>query len=107
MPLEEEAMLYWPYGAPRSAVVEVHHESIPPDELAVRRGYRVEATDGPIGRVGEFLIDPVTDGITHLVLREGHLWGRREVTIPVAQIGRIDQHAVHLSLDKRAVGALS
>jgi sporulation protein YlmC with PRC-barrel domain len=29
-----------------------------------------------VGRVGEILIDAETGEITHLVLREGHLWGQ-------------------------------
>jgi hypothetical protein len=88
------------------AVVPVEHERVPPGELAVRRGMRVEAADGAIGRVDEFLVDPANGHITHLVMREGHLWGQRDVTIPVAQIARIDRDAVHLHLDKAAIAEL-
>jgi PRC-barrel domain len=81
-------------------------EQIPAGELAVRRGTDVEATDGRVGRVDEFLIDPVTGHITHLVLRKGHLWGERDVTIPVSEIERVTAEAVHLKLDKAAVNDL-
>jgi hypothetical protein len=40
------------------------------------------------------------------VLREGHLWGQKDVTIPVSQIERIEEDAVHLKLDKRSIEAL-
>ena len=81
-------------------------EQIPPGELAVRRGTEVEATDGRVGKVDEFLIDPVTGHITHLVLRKGHLWGERDITIPVSQIDRVTSEAVSLKLDKDAVNGL-
>lgn len=81
-------------------------EQIPPGELAVRRGAEVEATDGRVGKVDEFLIDPLTSHITHLVLRKGHLWGKRDVTIPVSQIDRVESGAVYLKLDKEAVNRL-
>ena len=87
-------------------MVFVHHEVIPAGELAVERGTRVEATDGHIGQVDEFLVNSVTDRITHLGLREGHLWGEREVTIPVSQIDRIEEGVVYLKLDERSAEAL-
>ena len=104
----------WPYAmaggdpyqpAMLSALYE-QVEQIPPGELAVRRGTEVEATDGRVGKVDEFLIDPVTGRITHLVLRKGHLWGEREITIPVSQIERVAPEAVYLKLDKEDVNGL-
>jgi sporulation protein YlmC with PRC-barrel domain len=66
----------------------------------------VEATDGKVGRVDEFLINPKTDHITHLVLREGHPWGRKDVTIPVSQIDHYKENTVYLKLDKHGIEAL-
>jgi len=96
-----------PYAVPQQEVVTEEHERIPPGELAVRRGTRVDASDGHIGHVNEFLVDPLNGHITHLILREGHLWGKRDVTIPVGQIERIAEGTVHLKLNKREVDALS
>jgi sporulation protein YlmC with PRC-barrel domain len=98
--------LLWPYNAPNFGVILLEHEHIPQDELAVRRGARVVATDGEVGRVDEFLIDPDNEKITHLILREGHLWDQEDVTIPVAQIERIEEDAVYLKLDKNAIEVL-
>jgi sporulation protein YlmC with PRC-barrel domain len=95
-----------PYVYPEVATLAVKHEAIPADELAVRRGAWVEATDGRVGHVDEFLVDPENDYITHLVLREGHLWGQKEVAIPVSEIQQLTENTVHLKLDKRGVGAL-
>jgi sporulation protein YlmC with PRC-barrel domain len=97
----------WPYVVPeRTEEIPVEHKRIPPGELAVRRGAHVEAVDGRAGTVDEFLVDPKSGHITHLVLREGHLWGRKDVSIPVSQIDHIDENVVHLKLDKQGIEAL-
>ncbi len=104
---------FWPYSTaagdscqPALASLYEQEEQIPPGELALHRGAAVEATDGRVGRVDEFLVDPVTGHITHLVLRKGHLWGERDVTIPVSRIARVAPDAVYLKLDKGAVNEL-
>jgi sporulation protein YlmC with PRC-barrel domain len=94
------------YPYPESEVLTVKHKLTPAGELALNRGARVEATDGYVGRVDEFLVDPENNHITHIVLREGHLWGQKEVAIPVSEIQRMKEGAVYLKLDKRGVGAL-
>jgi sporulation protein YlmC with PRC-barrel domain len=101
-----EGFLLWPYRVPVTKKVRVHDRRIPPGELAIRRGARVHCTDGRIGKVDEFLLDPADGKITHLVLRKGHLWGERDVTVPLSQIRNIEEEAVYLKLDKRSVEAL-
>ncbi len=96
----------WPYVMPEPMAMPIEHEQVPPGELAIRRGARVEAADGYVGCVDEFLVNPANGHITHLVLREGHLWSPKEVTIPVSQIDRIEEDTVYLRLDKHSVGAL-
>jgi hypothetical protein len=92
------------YASYTPKTVPVEEEHIPPGELALHRGANVEAADGHIGKVGEFLIEPTSGRITHLVLMEGHLWGKREVTLPVSAIDRVETDTVYLKLDKAAVG---
>jgi len=100
--------LAWPYASlpETTRYIPVEREHIPMGELAVRRGAQVEATDGHIGQVDEFLMHPKTGHITHLVLREGHLWGQKDVTIPVSQIDHVAEDTAYLKLDKHAVEAL-
>jgi hypothetical protein len=95
-----------PYVYPEFEILPVKHEAIPADELAVRRGARVEVTDGRVGHVDEFLLDPANDHITHPILREGHLWGQKNVSIPVSEIERIKEDRVHLKLDRGEIAAL-
>jgi hypothetical protein len=101
---------YMPYVTPEITVqVPVEHQQIPPGELTVRRGTRVEATDGYVGRVDEFVVNPENGHITHLVMREGHLWGQKDVIIPLSAMGdpRKDREdTVFLKLDKHQIESL-
>ena len=83
-----------------------HRKAIPPGELAIRRGTRVDATDGRVGRVDEFVVDPESKHITHLTMRKGHVWGEKEVSIPVAEIGRFTEDVVYLMLDRKQIEEL-
>ena len=87
-------------------VMPVEVERVPPGELAIHRSAEVHATDGRIGRVDEFLVDPASRQITHLVLREGHLWGQRELAVPISAIERVSRDKVYLNIDKQAVQSL-
>jgi hypothetical protein len=98
--------LLWPYSPYEGAPMLLEHERIPTGEVVIRRGTPVRATDGRVGKVDEFLVDPTGDVITHLVLREGHLWGKKDVTIPVSEIDRIADDAVYLKLGKAVVATL-
>jgi sporulation protein YlmC with PRC-barrel domain len=98
--------LLWPYVVPVKRVIEDNIRRIPLGELAVRRGARVLATDGRVGRVDEFVVDASGRQITHLILREGHIWGQRDVAIPLALIDRIEENVVQLNVDKKSVGEL-
>jgi sporulation protein YlmC with PRC-barrel domain len=84
----------------------VEHLQIPPGELAVQRGASVEATDGYVGKVAEFVVDPKSRHITHLVLREGHLWGKKDVIIPLSAMGEIRDDSVFLNIDKDQIELL-
>jgi hypothetical protein len=101
------SFMVWPYATPtHSVTVRVETKHIPLGELAIKRGEHVEATDGRVGRVDEFLVDPCCEHVTHLIMREGHLWGQKDISIPVDEIDRIEGGVVHLKLSKREVGAL-
>ena len=49
------------------------------------------------------MIDEESDEITHLVMREGHLWGKKEVSIPISAIDNIDENGITLKLSKDQV----
>ncbi len=98
---------YWPYASFDGTVqIPVEHRQIPAGELAVQRGTRVEATDGFVGKVDEFVVNPENGHITHLVMREGHLWGKKDVIIPLSAMGETREDTVFLTLDKHAIESL-
>ena len=80
-------------------------ERVPPGELAMRRGTHVEATDGHVGIVGELVVDRDGEHVTHFVLQKGHLWGRKEITLPLSAIDHVESDRVYLNLDKEAVNS--
>jgi sporulation protein YlmC with PRC-barrel domain len=98
--------MLWPYASPEFPFMLMEHEMVPANELSIRRGAEVLATDGRVGKVDEFLVEPESGGITHLVLREGHLWGQKDITIPISQIDRIEQDKVYLKVDQNYVESL-
>lgn len=107
MDYQPGAYALWPYfPAPGPGSISPEHFHMPPGELSVSRGTRVEASDGHVGQVDEFLVNPQTGLITHLMLREGHLWGQKDVTIPVTQIDHISDDAVFLKLNQQDIEAL-
>lgn len=86
--------------------VSMTYDRIPKGEVEIRRASEVTAADGhQLGRVDGFLVDE-DDSITHFVLERGHLWGKREVTIPIGAVARVDTDAVTITLTKDEVGEL-
>jgi sporulation protein YlmC with PRC-barrel domain len=75
---------------------------VPLGEADVDRGEPVHALDGEIGRVQGFLVDPDDHRVTHVLLEEGHLWGRKKVSIPVSAITGVE-NGIQLSLTKKQV----
>ncbi len=102
----ENPNLAWPFAIPDASVTPLEIERVPAGELAISRGFLVEASDGYVGHLDEFMVDPAGGHVTHLVLREGHIWGTKYVSIPVSEIDRIEAETVYLKLDKRGIEAL-
>jgi sporulation protein YlmC with PRC-barrel domain len=80
----------------------VVHDTLPSGEVAVRRGEGVHATDADIGRIQGLVIDRRDHRVTHVLLQEGHLWGRRQVAIPVDAVTSVAD-GIRLNLTKQQV----
>lgn len=98
--------LMQPYVMPQSLLVPQASRGIPPESLEIRRGARVETSDGSAGKVEEFLVDPVNGKITHLLLSTGHFYDKRQAAVPVSRIDRITKGTVYLKADKKELAAL-
>lgn len=100
--------LSWPYyglgmgTAIGNAPEPVISDTIPLGEVAVRRGEQVHATDGDIGKVQGLVIN-VDRHVTHVLLQEGHLWGRKEVAIPIGAVSGVDDDGIRLNLTRQDV----
>lgn len=80
----------------------VTYDTVPLGEVAVRRGQRVHATDGDIGQVQGLVIDRDSRHVTHVLLQEGHLWGRKEVAIPIGAVAGTSD-GIRLNIAKQDV----
>ena len=91
------------YNLPRQADMHITYDTLPLGEVAVRRGEHVHATDGTIGQVQGLVIDPGSHHVTHLLLQEGHLWGRKQIAIPITAVTAVGEDGVQLSITKQQV----
>ena len=90
-----------PMGIP-SAPQIVLEDVVPLGETDVGRGEHVHALDGEIGQVEGFLVDPGDHRMTHVLLQEGHLWGRKEVAIPVSAVTGVE-YGIRLNMTKKQI----
>jgi sporulation protein YlmC with PRC-barrel domain len=82
-------------------------DRVPAGEVEVRRGEHVHATDGNIGRVQGLVIDPKDHHVTHVLIEEGHLWGKKEIAIPIGAVKDVAVDGVRLNLTRDEVRDLS
>lgn len=80
----------------------VTYDTVPLGEMAIRRGDQVHATDGPIGKVEGLVISDPNHSITHVLLQEGHLWGRKDVAIPITVVSDVED-GIRLSITRQDV----
>jgi hypothetical protein len=85
---------------PVQVVVE---DVVPVGEAEVCPGDPVHATDGEIGAVQGFLVDPSDNQVTHVLLKEGHIWGRKKVAIPISAVTGSEDGIINVSLTKKQV----
>jgi uncharacterized protein YrrD len=71
----------------------------------VVKGYSVEASDGAIGEIADFLIDGRTWALRGIVVESGHWYSGKEIRIPTEKISRIsyDESTVYVNPTKAAV----
>ena len=75
---------------------------IPPSEVEEHRGEHVHATDGDIGHLRALRIDPGSRQVTHVLIREGPVWDRKDVAIPAALVAGFDD-GIRLSITRQQV----
>jgi hypothetical protein len=88
-------------GLGYSTPLVVEH-AVPLGDIEVERHESVLAMDGHIGQVEGFAVDSADQKVTHVLLKEGHLWGRRQVAIPVSAVASVDA-GIRLNITKQQV----
>jgi len=79
------------------------YNTLPSGEVAVRGGDHVHAADGTIGQIQGLVIDPDSRHVTHVLLQEGHVLGRKVVAIPIGAVTGVNQNGIQLNLTKQQV----
>jgi sporulation protein YlmC with PRC-barrel domain len=115
LPADTDALRYgsqvlmWPYyglGTPLSEDDRaILTDRVPVGEVEVHRGDQVHARDGWIGSVEGLVVDPTDHHVTHVLLEQGHLWGRKQVAIPIGGTSRVHKE-IRVELTKQQVQEL-
>jgi hypothetical protein len=129
---EEEYYRYygWPYywqgdglwGMSGFPILELPVKSLPSEQAAAIdpkrkradahlrstqkvKGYHLQASDGIVGYVCDFMMDDQSWAIGQLVIKTGHRFTGKEVQIPVSKVDRIsyEESTVFVNLTKAAV----
>jgi hypothetical protein len=86
--------------------VSIAYDSVPKGEIELRRRSVVTSADRHrLGRLAAVVVD-IDHRVRELVLERGLLWARRELTIPIGAVARMETDSVTLKLTKAAVGGL-
>jgi PRC-barrel domain len=83
----------------------MYTDRVPAGEVDIQRGDAVHAKDGLIGAVQGLVIDPADNHVTHVILQEGHIWGRKQVAIPIGAATRVGAE-ISVDLTKDEIEAL-
>jgi hypothetical protein len=71
--------------SPKHRTETVTYDRVPTGEVQIRREDRLHAADGDIGHMAGLVVDQ-EDRITHVLLSERRLWGKREIAIPIRHV---------------------
>lgn len=100
-----DAFIY-PYVFNDTAYDTVKERNVPVGEFALQPGMHVATKDGKVGKLDELVLDPDSGEITHLLMREGHLWGKKDVAVPISAFDVCDADTIYLKMDKAEIQAL-
>jgi sporulation protein YlmC with PRC-barrel domain len=109
-----ESVLAMPYyepmgldgGLPFDDQVELTYDRVPKGDVEIQRASAVlDEKAHRLGSVDGFVVD-AGGHITHVVLERGHLFGRREITIPIGAVAEVRNDVVTLHLGKDDVERL-
>jgi sporulation protein YlmC with PRC-barrel domain len=101
-------VFYPPLSSPRAysthlTGIPVIKKELPGDEEALREGAEVVGMEGKkLGRVKEVILDPKTDRVTQLLVKEGVLF-KKEYLIPVEWVRSIEENEIDLYVNQNLI----
>jgi sporulation protein YlmC with PRC-barrel domain len=105
------AMPYYPNGVGEyvgtyQETVGISFDRVPKGEVEIRRASSVISADGDlVGHVEGFAVDS-DDRISDMVLRHGHLWRKRDITIPISSVTKVETDTVTVGLTTEEIRKL-
>jgi hypothetical protein len=93
-------IIYIPFTSISDEFVDIIRERVPKGGISLHQKTFIEANDGEIGKLEEFLVDPVSEHITHLIVNAGTTKRRREFAVPASEIDHIENDIIHLNVSK-------
>jgi sporulation protein YlmC with PRC-barrel domain len=101
--LVDGAVIRQPGRGEPEAPQQVTVDYVPSGGVGIHRDLTVCATDDEVGQVQGLVVDPGGYQVTHVLFQAGHMWGRKEVAIPIGAVTKIGHFLIHLSLTKHQV----
>jgi hypothetical protein len=99
-------------ASPRETTVEADMREAAKGDPHLRsahevRGYKIEARDGSIGHVEDFLIEDNTWAVRHLLVDTRNWWPGKKVLVPLSDIREIDwaNSRLHIALAREEIKA--
>ena len=96
-----------PFPNEKTNAAESHDERVDPHLRSTQAmsGYHIQASDGTIGHVSDFIMDDKSWAIRQLVVETGHWFSGKEVLIPLSKIDGIsyEESKVFVNLTKEAI----
>ena len=80
-------------------------DRIPDGTVEVNSDTNVHATDGHIGSLQGFVVDPGDGRISSLLLEVGHFSKKRQISLPAAFVSSIAIDGIELTLSRSQVEA--
>ena len=97
-------------NAPATTKTSPHHGHNQRDDIHLHcttavKGYQLQAADGQIGKVSDFMIDDKTWAIVDLEVETGHWYAHKKIVMPTAKIERLsyEESKVFTSLTRATI----
>ncbi len=69
----------------------------------MRGGEHLHAAGGSIGQIQGLVIDSGSHQVTHVLLQEGHVFGRKVVAIPIRAVTVVNENGIQLNITRQQV----